>query len=79
MEHYRPFGNPFVEKGYTFEALVPTDAEVPQAFVVLVTKGEEKCDGFMVPMVYEPRYAPDVEDIGTLEGVTDMYIRRLDG
>lgn len=79
MEHYREFGDTFAEKGFNFEALVPTDEEVPRAFVVLVTKDEEKYDGFIVPMMYEPRWAIDVEDIGALEGVTDDYIRGLDG
>jgi len=65
----RLFGN-FEEKGYRFRAFIPEAESEGIAFRVEILHADKPLHEFRVPMVYEPRFGPDVGDVRTLEAVT---------
>lgn len=72
----RLYGN-FEEKGYQVRAYLPDGPAEGIAWKVEISEGEKILHEFRIPMIYEPRFGPDSNDVAQLEAVTDDVLGLL--
>ncbi|RDS78938.1 hypothetical protein DWU98_20180 [Dyella monticola] len=67
----------FEERGYTFEAYIPTDDAEPVAFELRIIVGGELKHSLLVPMTYTPTFGVDAGDRQMIESILDRVLAVL--
>jgi len=67
----------FEERGYKFEAYIPTDDSEPVAFELRIFLGEELKHSLLISMGYTPVFGVDSGDVAKLEWTVDQILHLL--
>lgn len=67
----------FEDKGYRFEAHMPSGQGDPVAFELRIFIGDERKYTLLAPMAYVPTFGVDVGDVRMLERATDKVLALL--
>ncbi len=67
----------FEENGYRIEAFIPDNADEPLEWTIKAYKENGLVKEIKVPMIHEPIFGVDVDDLRTLEDETDELMKSL--
>jgi hypothetical protein len=63
--------------GYTFIASLPDKYVDEQVFTICVMRGDATIRSETIPLIHEPIFGPDVDDVASLNGRVEEIITEL--
>lgn len=63
--------------GHHFLAMMPSNSTEPRVWTLVIVKGPDEIRREEIPMLYEPRFGPDVGDVRDLNDRIEAIIKEL--
>jgi hypothetical protein len=67
----------FTLNGYTFTRFLPTSANEPCEWRITITKDGDEVRCETVPIMYPPRFGPDVADVAQCDARVEEIIKEM--